>query len=144
MSKHGFAKRRDKNEPPIIEALEAVGAIVTQLNGKGIPDLLVGYRARTFLLEVKGPLNSKGKAGAHKLTPDQETWFALWRGAAVVIVRNPEEALTAIGLLVVAPGMYSYCPEHSDAPGSYRCDGRNPHCCCVDKHILSTYPRSKP
>lgn len=141
MKKTGFAKRRDKNEPGIVKALVAVGCVVQPLNGTGVPDLLVGFAGRTFLFEVKGPLNSKGKPGSHVLTPDQETWFAAWQGKPPIIVRSPEDALAAIGLSVVSPGMYTFCPEHEGAP--MRCDGSSAQCCCADKHILSTYPRSK-
>lgn len=138
MKKTGFAKRRDKNEPEIIEALEAVGCIVQPLSATGVPDLLVGFGGRTRLLEVKGPLNTRGKAGKHDLTPDQKSWFAGWRGEPIVVVRSIEDALTAIGLHVVSPGLYSYCPHHP------QCNGREPRCCCADQHVLSTYPRSKP
>lgn len=82
------AAKRDGNERPIIDALRAAGATVEQLSKKGVPDLLVGFQGQTFLMEVK---ESKGK-----LTPDEETWIAGWRGQ-VYIVRSVEQALEIIG-----------------------------------------------
>jgi hypothetical protein len=83
------AARRDEAEPAIIEALEAVLATVQQISGEGMPDLLVGYRGRTVLLEVKS-------AGG-RLTPAQEAWLAWWCGSPVVVVTTPAEALAAVG-----------------------------------------------
>lgn len=101
----GHARRRDKNEPTIVEALEAAGAVVQRLGERGVPDLLVGYQGRTFLIEVKNPdgkrrSNSKGdvrsKRGA--FTRDQAKWFTAWKGAPIVEVINGAEALAAIRL----------------------------------------------
>lgn len=81
----------DGNQSDIITALRAVGAtvqIITQV-GNGCPDLLVGYRRRAFLLEVKA---DKGA-----LRPVQVGWHSTWRGPPVAIVRTPHEALEAIG-----------------------------------------------
>lgn len=70
-------------------ALVAVGARVLSLAmiGRGVPDLLVAFRGRLFLLEVKMP--------REKLTPDQETFHRLW--PEVQVVRTVTEALRAIG-----------------------------------------------
>ena len=90
---------RDTNEPEIISALEAVGATVEQLpTGKGVPDLLAGYKGENYLLEVKrNPEKGKVYASHVKLNPKQEIWHKCWRGS-VSIVHTPGEALRAIGL----------------------------------------------
>jgi hypothetical protein len=87
------AKRTDANQASIMAVLRQVGATVVDLSavGKGCPDLLVGHRGVTYLLEVK---NVKGK---NKTTPDQDVFYAWWRGAPVAIVRTADEALQAIG-----------------------------------------------
>ena len=87
------AKRTDANQSAIITILRQVGATVVDLSavGKGCPDLLVGHRGVTYLLEVK---NVKGK---NKTTADQDVFYAWWRGAPVTIVRTADEALQAIG-----------------------------------------------
>jgi hypothetical protein len=87
------AKRTDANQSAIIAVLREVGATVVDLSavGKGVPDLLVGHRGVTYLLEVK---NVKGK---NRTTPDQDVFYAWWRGAPVTIVRTADDALIAIG-----------------------------------------------
>ena len=84
MSIHRKAAKRDAVEPAIVQTLVGMGASVTKLSAKGVPDLLVGIRGRTFLVEAK---SDKGK-----LTPDQVEWHENWRGAQVVILRSDDEA----------------------------------------------------
>lgn len=93
------AAHRDAAEPAIVAALEAAGATVVRLSAKGVPDLLVGHRGVTYLLEVKTPKASRsgnnGKANA-----GQAEWRARWRGGVVAVVETPEQALRAIGMEV--------------------------------------------
>lgn len=88
------ARKTDANQSAIMAALREVGATVVDLSavGKGCPDLLVGHHGVTYLLEVK---NVKGK---NRTTPDQDVFYAWWRGAPVSIVRTADEALSAIGI----------------------------------------------
>ena len=85
MSINRRAAKRDKNERPIIEALEAVGASVEQLNKF---DLAVGYRGLNYLLEVKD------KGG--RLTARQRKYVQEWRGQYAVVL-TIDEALRVIG-----------------------------------------------
>ena len=87
------AKRTDANQASILATLRQVGATVVDLSavGKGCPDLLVGHRGVTYLLEVKA---RKGRT-----TPDQDVFYAWWRGGPVHIVRTADEALSAIGAI---------------------------------------------
>ena len=91
--------KRDVNEPEIISALEAVGATVEPLpTGKGVPDLLVGYRGKNILMEVKKEVvRGKVYASDVKLNAKQVIWHDCWRGQKC-IVRTPQEALDVIGL----------------------------------------------
>lgn len=85
MSLHRYAKRRDENEPEIVRALRDIGASIKRLDDV---DLLVGWRGRNFLLEIKtakGPLKSS-----------QEDMVRTWRGQ-YEIVRSIDEALRVIG-----------------------------------------------
>lgn len=84
------AKNVDKNQAEIVHALRQVGATVVLMHeaGEGIPDLLVGYRGETYLVEIKS------KSG--KLNERQQLWHSLWTGKPVRIVRSIEEALSAI------------------------------------------------
>lgn len=91
------AAHRDKAEPAIIEALEAVGATVEQISKKGVPDLLVGFRGVTYLLEVKTPGACKTGNNA-RANKGQADWIGAWRGGPAAVVETPEQALRAIGL----------------------------------------------
>ena len=89
------AARVDANQSEIITALRKVGATVQPLHmvGGGCPDLLVGYRGRNVLLEVK---DGAKPMSARKLTKDEVDWINEWRGT-VVVVYNVDEALFEIG-----------------------------------------------
>lgn len=82
----GQTRKRDAAEGPIRKALEAAGAIVIPISGKGAPDLFVVFRGQMWGAEVKtgkGSLTEAQKeSGAGRLWP-------IWR--------TPEEALKAIG-----------------------------------------------
>lgn len=86
--------RVDENQAEIVEALRKMGATVQPLHtvGKGCPDLLVGWRQKNFLFEVKNP--TKPKRDQRK-TEDQEKWVREWRGPVFVVT----SALQAIGFL---------------------------------------------
>ena len=88
------AAKIDRNQPEIVEALRKVGALVYPMHtvGGGLPDLLVGFRGRLMLLEVKDGL---APLSQQALTPDQVKFHAVW---PVAVVRDVDEALAAIGL----------------------------------------------
>lgn len=90
------AARTDANHAAIVDALRACGATVQSLAavGEGCPDLLVGYRSRNVLLEVKNGLSAPSR---RQLTDDQKDWHAAWKGRAHV-VKTIEEALFAVGV----------------------------------------------
>jgi hypothetical protein len=89
MSVRRRAAKRDASEAAIVAALRLAGAIVWSISEKGLPDLVVGYRGATFLLEVKSP----GKG----LTEAQEDVHAIWRGGPIHVVETPQDALRAVG-----------------------------------------------
>ena len=89
------AARVDANQVEIVAALRAAGASVQHLHrvGEDCPDLLVGYRAKNYVIEIKMPKSS--------LEPGQRRWMESWRGQACV-AHSPEEALRSIGAI---PGL---------------------------------------
>lgn len=89
------AARIDDNQPLIVEALRRAGARVQPLHtvGKGCPDLLVGFRGRNLLLEIKDGAKS---ASRRELTRDERAWHDQWAGQ-VAVVASIAEALAAIG-----------------------------------------------
>lgn len=94
MSLKRWATKVDRNQPEIVTALRKVGATVHFIGsaGPGTPDLLVGYRMETFLLEVKDPTKPPS---ARKLTPAQVGWHRDWRGRRVDVVETTAEAFIA-------------------------------------------------
>lgn len=84
--------RTDANQKEIVAALRSVGATVQSLApvGHGVPDLLVGFRGATYLIEVKTPTG--------KLTPDQIRWHGDWRGGVGICI-TADDALTYIGAI---------------------------------------------
>lgn len=84
MSLNRYSKKRDGNEPEIVDALRKVGAKVERLD---LLDLLVQFRGRIYLIEVK---TEKGKNTEAQLKLKQQGWV-------YHTVKNVEEALKAIG-----------------------------------------------
>lgn len=91
------AAKVDANQGDVVDALRAIGATVEPLHrvGSGCPDLLVGFRAVNYLLEVK---DGSKPPSARVLTGDQRKWHACWNGRAH-IVNSVDEALRAIGAI---------------------------------------------
>ena len=88
------AARIDANQEQIVSALRAMGAtvrIVTQ--GNGLPDLLVGFRGVTVLMEVK---DGQKVPSARKLTPAEQKFFDEWQGGIVAIVNSVDEAIALL------------------------------------------------
>ncbi len=83
------AAKVDRNQQEIVDALRQIGASVYPLHfaGKGIADLIVGFRGHNFLLEVK---SERGRLNASK-----RTFHRSWRGQ-IAVVRSPREAVEAI------------------------------------------------
>ena len=92
------AGKIDTNQPEIVAALKSVGATVQSLApvGNGVPDLLVGFRKQTFLLEVK---DGAKPPSARELTKDQIAWHMEWWGGPCQVVNSVTEALIAIGAM---------------------------------------------
>ena len=83
------AAKVDANQVAIVAALRKIGASVLHLHavGGGCPDLLVAYRGRNVLLEVKMP--------GEELNALQVKFIKEWRGE-VHVVRSPLEAVRAL------------------------------------------------
>ena len=88
------AAKVDANQKQIVEALRRVGCSVTHLHavGSGCPDLLVGFRGKNILIEVK---DGKKPPSKQKLTPDQIVWHSEWNGQ-VAVVNCVDDAIQAV------------------------------------------------
>jgi hypothetical protein len=84
--------RVDKNQSEIVSALRKAGAKVLPLHqvGNGCADLLVGFRGRLLLMEVK----SKGG----RLTSDELFFYDNWM-EYMVVVYSVDDALKAVGVV---------------------------------------------
>ena len=75
-----YGKHVDANQLEIVKGLEQIGCDVLEL---GFPlDLLVGYRGRNWLLEVKDPNKAPSE---RKLTAAEDSFFKLWRGQRALV-----------------------------------------------------------
>ena len=92
MRKYG---RTDCNQAEVVRALRKIGASVQDLSpvGNGCPDLLVGWRGRDFLMEVK---DGDKPPSERSLTPAQVAWHESWRGSPVLTVFGPEHAIAML------------------------------------------------
>ena len=79
MAGRHYARRVDGNQSEVRQALEAIGCSVCDLSGVGggVNDLLIGYRGKNVLIEVK---DGSKPPSARKLTPAQVIFQAGWRG----------------------------------------------------------------
>ena len=90
------AARTDDNQHELVEALKKIGAKCYFI-GKPV-DLLVGFRGRNLLLEVKRP-DKRGQVSA--FTKEQRDFISTWPGE-VEIVYTIQEAVSAVVGKVVA------------------------------------------
>jgi hypothetical protein len=88
-----FAKKVDKNQASVVKALRDYGADVFLLHmvGGGIPDLMICFNDQTILIEVKD-------GEVKKLTPQQITLFAGWKGGPLHRVNSVQEAIEVLKL----------------------------------------------
>jgi len=85
------ANRIDDNQNDIVAALRKAGATVRVISqGEGIPDLLVGFRGETILLEVK---DGNKPPSARTLTPAEKKFFDEWEGGLCMVVKSVKDAL---------------------------------------------------
>lgn len=71
--------RVDANQGEVVAGFRCAGATVQSLApvGDGCPDLLIGFRGRNYLVEVK---DGSKPPSARGLTRDQMEWVEGWRG----------------------------------------------------------------
>ena len=89
-----YKKRVDENKKTLIHTFIALGASVLNLStvGRGCPDLLIGYKGKTVLVEIKS--NSKAT-----FTEPQIKFMQEWRGGAVSRIDSVDAAIRLIKML---------------------------------------------
>ena len=93
-----YAKRTDKNHVEISAAFRKMGAMVLNLSrqGEGVPDVLVGFRGHTILVEVKSTKRAT-------YTEAQKKFIAEWTGGMVVRVDSVDDVINLIKKLSALP-----------------------------------------
>lgn len=88
------AKKTDQNQKSIVKTLRMYGLSVFDLSavGKGICDLIVGFRGKNYLIEIKNPERK------WKHTAEQEKFIRTWKGQRYT-AETAEEILKYLGLL---------------------------------------------
>lgn len=89
-----YAKKVDKNQSEIINAFKQLGASVLDCShvGGGMPDILIGYRGHTVLVEIKSSVK------AH-FTEPQLKFMENWKGSAVCRINDIQGAITLVKFL---------------------------------------------
>ncbi len=84
----------DVGQSAVVKYLRSLGMSVQPIHtlGKGVPDLLVGWRGQNFLLELK---DGTKPSSAQKLTTAEDKWHKAW-GGQVAITNSPEAAALAV------------------------------------------------
>jgi hypothetical protein len=94
MTFNRYARRIDPNQAIIVEALRAAGAYVYLM---ALPvDLLVGYRGKTALVEIKDPRTDYGKKG---LNANQRKFQSEWTGGTLAMIDSVESALSLLRMM---------------------------------------------
>jgi Holliday junction resolvase len=80
------AHRRDLNQSAIVRALRDAGAtvVITADVGGGFPDLVVGWRGKTYLVEVKN---------LTQLSAKQLEFIERWRGGPIIVLRTVDDVV---------------------------------------------------
>lgn len=88
MNRRRIIHRSDANQPAIVKFARSVGATV-DIIGEPV-DLLVGWKGRNLLWEVKPDAKAK-------LRPSQVEFFEKWRGS-VQRINSVEDAARSLGI----------------------------------------------
>jgi hypothetical protein len=89
-----IASRVDGNQAEIVKTLRAIGASILHLHQlKNCFDILVGYRGRTHLMEIKDPAQPQSK---RRLTPGEAKFRDEWKGSPYHVVETADQAIRII------------------------------------------------
>jgi len=78
--------RVDENHAEIVSVLRRCCSVTSTSGvGSGFPDLVVGFRGVTHLLEIKDGEKSPSR---RRLTDDESAWHETWQGEPVCIVES--------------------------------------------------------
>lgn len=78
-------RKVDANQRSLVKQIRMIpGVTVAHIHtvGQGLCDLIIGYRGKNFLVEVKDPKKQKSQ---RKLTTDEEKFHRQWTGQIAVV-----------------------------------------------------------
>ena len=87
MSLPKYQAKRDMAEPEVVSTLTDIGFSVVRTDKP--TDLIVGFRRRMWLVEVKSGHKGYGKG----LNDNQKKFAETWRGPDIVILRSAQDAM---------------------------------------------------
>jgi len=89
-----YKKRVDENQKQLVHTFIALGASVLNLStvGRGCPDLLIGYKGRSILVEIK-------RDNKASYTDPQVKFMQEWRGGTVSRIDSVDAAIRLIKML---------------------------------------------
>lgn len=76
--------RADLNQAEIVAELRQIPGLTVEIMGRPV-DLLIGYRGRTYLVDVKN------REGRDRLTPAQKEFIDGWTGGPVLLAHTFED-----------------------------------------------------
>jgi Holliday junction resolvase len=87
-------RRVDENQKTLVHTFIALGASVLNLStvGRGCPDLLIGYKGKTVLVEIKRDEKAK-------YTEPQVKFMQNWKGGPVCRIDSVDAAIRLIKML---------------------------------------------
>jgi hypothetical protein len=96
-----FGRKVDSNQADIVKDLRVWGGDDISIEdthdvGGGFPDLVVGWRGVTLLVEVKSP-GARVTGKVKRETDDRQRGFReKWRGTPVCVATTAEDVITAL------------------------------------------------
>ena len=89
-----YARKVDLNHTDVVKTLRSLGASVFDASkvGKGFPDIVVGYKNNTILVEIKSGENKK-------FTPTQLKFMSEWKGSSIIRINDIDGAIRLIKML---------------------------------------------
>jgi len=78
-------RRIDNNQNDLVRQIRSIPkttVAITSGVGAGFPDIVVGYRGKNYLLEIKDP---RRKPSERRLTPDEQDFVSDWCGQVDVV-----------------------------------------------------------
>lgn len=78
----------------MLRQIPSLSVFSTHMVGKGFPDIVIGYKKKNYLIEIK---DGDKPPSARKLTADESKFHSTWNGQ-VATIKNEDELLQILGI----------------------------------------------